>query len=230
MLSMLLASLAFATFALAAPDSTEGAATGPVDVGVLKNSDIRVVQKVLYTKEDRLELGLRLGVMPFDGYTVAPQVLGSATMHLSEKVGVELQVGGGYGLKNGVYTELESATYGVAVEAYRYLAGVEADLQWTPIYAKMNLGNGTILHHDVYFLLGVGATLEQSLFPAGNVTVAPTLPIGVGARVFIGPNTALRVELRDGLMAEYRAQSLTWGFKQNVAVSAGLSFFGKAKN
>lgn len=221
MLTLLLASLALAE---------TPPVPGPVDVGVLKNSDIRVVQKVLYTKEDRLELGVSVGVMPFDGYTIAPAVLGSGTLHLSEKVGVELQLGGGYGLKNGVYTQLESATYGVAVEAYRYLASAEAGLQYTPIYAKMNLGNGTILHHDVYGIVGVGATLEQSVFPSAELTVAPTLPIGIGTRIFVGPSTALKFELRNNVMAEYRAQSQTWALKQNVAISAGLSFFGTASN
>ncbi|MDP2311777.1 MAG: outer membrane beta-barrel domain-containing protein [Pseudomonadota bacterium] len=222
MLTLLLASLAFA--------ETPPPATGPVDVGVLRNSDIRVVQKVLYTKEDRMELGVSLGVMPFDGYTIAPQVLGTLALHPSEQLGLEVQVGGGYGLKNSVYTQLESATYGVAVEAYRYLASAEAAVQWTPIYAKMNLGNGTILHHDVYGLVGVGATLEQSVFPSAEIAIAPTLPIGIGTRIYVGPNTALKFELRDNVMAEYRAQSQTWGLKQNVSISAGLSFFGKAKN
>jgi len=221
MLTLLMASFALAQDAAPAPAT--------VDVGVLKNSDLRVVQKMLYTKEGKTELGLSLAVMPFDGYTVAPALLASGTKHLSEQVALELQVGGGYGLKNGVYTQLESATYGVAVEAYRYLASVEAGLQITPIYAKMNLGNGTILHHDVYGVLGLGATLEQSVFPDGAITVAPTLPIGVGARIFVNPKTAVKVELRDNLMVEYRAQSQTWGFKQNVAVSAGISFFGEAK-
>lgn len=215
MLTLLLASSAFAQ--------------EPVDIGVLKNSDLRVVQKALYTKEDRLELGAALGVMPFDGMTVAPQLALSGTMHLSEQVGVELQLGGGYGFKTGRYVELESPTYGVAVEAYRYLASLQADVQWSPIYAKMNLGNGTILHHDVYLLAGVGGTLEQSVFPSGEITVAPTVPLGIGARVFLNPDTALRVELRDNLMTEYRAQSQTWGFKQNAAVSVGLSFFGAKK-
>ncbi|MFN7146617.1 MAG: hypothetical protein ACK4YP_22780, partial [Myxococcota bacterium] len=75
----------------------------------------------------------------------------------------------------------------------------------------------------------VGGTLEQSVFPSGEITVAPTVPLGIGARVFLNPDTALRVELRDNLMTEYRAQSQTWGFKQNAAVSVGLSFFGAKK-
>jgi hypothetical protein len=56
-----------------------------------------------------------------------------------------------------------------------------------------------------------------------------TIPIGVGARVYLNPNTALRVELRDNLMVENRVQSGTWAFKQNAAFSVGLAFFGPAK-
>lgn len=201
----------------------------PVDIGVLKNSDLRVVQKVLYTKEKRTEFGVSVGVLPFDPFTVAPQLTASGAMHLSEQVGLELRIGGGYGLKTGNYVELEGAAYGVAYEAYRYLASLEADVQWSPIYAKMNLGNGTILHHDVYLLAGAGATLEQSVFPSGDISIAPTFPIGVGARVFVNPNMAVRVELRDSILAQYRVQSATWGLKQNGAVSVGLSFFGAKK-
>jgi outer membrane beta-barrel protein len=215
MLLSLVASLAFAE--------------EPVDIGVLKNSEMRVVQKVLYTKEDRTEFGVAVGVMPFDPFTIAPQLAASGALHLSENIGLEARIGGGYGLKTGNYVELESSTYGVAYEAYRYLASIEADLQWSPIYAKMNLGNGTILHHDVYLLAGAGATLEQSVFPSGEISIAPTFPVGVGARVFVNPNTAVRVELRDSIMAQYRVQSATWGLKQNAAVSVGLSFFGAKK-
>jgi outer membrane beta-barrel protein len=204
-------------------------AEDPVDLGVLKDSDLRVVQKMLYSKEGRLELGAHLGVMPFDVYTVAPQLAATATMHFSESMGAELQVGGGYGLKTARYVELEGPAYGVAVEAYRYLGSVEADLQWSPIYAKMNLGKGRILHHDVYALAGLGATLEQSVFPSADLSLAPTVPIGVGMRVFTGRSSAVRLELRDNLMIEHHVQSQTTAFKQNVAVSAGYVFFGNKK-
>jgi outer membrane beta-barrel protein len=212
-------------FALA----TLALAEDPVDLGVLKNSDLRVVQKMLYVKEKRLELGAHLGVLPFDGFTVAPQLAATGTMHFSEQVGAELQVAGGYGIPTGRYTTLSGDLYGVAYEAYRYLASVEADLQYTPIYAKMNLGNGVILHHDVYVLAGVGATLEQSVLPSADITVAPTIPVGIGTRIFLGPSTALRFELRDNMLIESRKQSQTTAFKQNAAVTVGLSFFGAKK-
>ena len=204
-------------------------AADPVDIGVIKNSDIKVVQKVLYSKDGKTELGAAVGGMPFDGFTFAPQLALSGVKHFSETIGAEVQVGGGYGFKTVRYKYLESPAYGVAIEAYRYLASVELDLQWTPIYAKMNLFGKTILHHEYYGLVGAGATLEQSVFPDGQLTVAPGVPVGVGARVWTGTNVAVRAEIRDTLMIERRAQSATTGFKQNVALTLGVGLFSKGK-
>lgn len=211
-------------FAAAHAQSTP---TTPVDLGVLKDSDIRVVQRVLYTKEKRLELGGHLGLLPFDRFTWAPQLAATGGYHLSETFAVEARIAGGYGFENGFYQELSGPENGVAVEAYRYLASATVDAQWSPIYAKMNLGRGNILHHDVYALVGAGATLEQSVFPSGDLTVAPTLPIGIGTRVFVGENAALRFELRDNLMIERRVQSQTTEFKQNIALTVGYARLGK---
>lgn len=194
-----------------------------VDLGVLKHSEIKVVQKVLYNKASRLEVGAALGVMPFDGYTIAPVVNLRGAYHLSETIGAEVALGGGYGLKTARYIELEGQSYGVAVEAYRYLGSVEADVQWTPIYAKLNLAGKGILHHDVYALLGVGATIEQSVLPSADITVSPGAPIGIGTRIYLSKAAMLRAELRDNVMYEYRAQSQTGGIKQNVGVTVGVS-------
>jgi outer membrane beta-barrel protein len=211
-----------ASLALAA-DPARDIAKDTLDIGVLKNSEVKVVQKMLYRKEGTTEFGAMLAVMPFDGYTIAPKLAVAGVRHLSDTVGVEVQLGGGYGLENAVYTELAGPTYGVAVEAYRYLAGVEADVQYTLAYAKMNLGGKKVVHHDVYLLAGLGATLEQSLLPPGDITVSPTLPVGVGTRLYLSKTSLLRLELRDSMLVEYRSQSDTWGFKQNVGIGVGIS-------
>lgn len=196
-------------------------AQDPVDIGVIKNEDIRVVQKVLYFKEDRTEFGAHVGIMPFDGATFSPQLALTAGRHFSETFAIEAQLGGGYGFKTGEYRE-EEQVLGIAREAYRYLGSLQVDAQWSPIYAKANLGGKKIVHFDVYGLAGLGATLEQSVFPSAEITVAPTLPIGLGARWWMSNKLALRTELRDNMMVEYRAQSQTWGFKQNAALTVGI--------
>ena len=199
-----------------------------VDIGVIKNSDMSVVQRRLYSKSGKLEVGVALGALPFDGFTFAPKAQLTGTLFLSEKFGIEAHVGGGYGMKTARYTYLESPAYGVAVEAYRYLADIQVDAHFSPIYAKMNFGK-KIVHNDWYGLLGVGATLEQSVLPAGSIAVAPGIGIGIGTQVWVGKNVAVRAELRDDVMIEARQQSGTAGVKQNVGLMIGLGFFTGGK-
>lgn len=199
-----------------------------VDIGVIKNSDMSVVQRRLYSKSGKLEVGVALGALPFDGFTFAPKAQLTGTLFLSEKFGIEAHVGGGYGMKTARYTYLESPAYGVAVEAYRYLADIQVDAHFSPIYAKMNFGK-KIVHNDWYGLLGVGATLEQSVLPAGSIAVAPGIGIGIGTQVWVGKNVAVRAELRDDVMIEARKQSGTAGVKQNVGLMIGLGFFTGGK-
>lgn len=199
-----------------------------VDIGVIKNSDMSVVQRRLYSKSGKFEVGVALGALPFDGFTFAPKAQLTGTLFLSEKFGIEAHVGGGYGMKTARYTYLESPAYGVAVEAYRYLADIQVDAHFSPIYAKMNFGK-KIVHNDWYGLLGVGATLEQSVLPAGSIAIAPGIGIGIGTQVWVGKNVAVRAELRDDVMIEARKQSGTSGVKQNVGLMIGLGFFTGGK-
>lgn len=214
--------LLIASLALAG-DVTKDVAKDTLDIGVLKNSEVKVVQKMLYRKSGALELGAALGVMPFDAYTITPQLSLSATKHFSDVLGAEVQLGGGYGLESATYADLAGPTYGVAVESYRYLASAEVDLQYTLAYAKMNLGGKKVVHYDAYVLGGVGAALEQSMLPSADITIAPTVPLGIGMRLFASKTSLVRVELRDNLMIYNRVQSGTWGFKQDAVVSIGLS-------
>ena len=57
--------LALLTFAY----SASADAQNTVDIGVIKNDDVKVVQQLLYPKEGRTEIGGHLATMPFDAYT-----------------------------------------------------------------------------------------------------------------------------------------------------------------
>jgi len=215
-------------------------ATDPVDLGVLKNSDIQVVQRRLYSQEDRLELGAHLSFLPFDLLTVTPQLMLTGAYHFTEGAAIEAHLGGGYGFKTAFFDAL--GVDGSLPEAYRYLANGDASFVWTPVYGKINLMGKHILHTDVYLSVGAGATLEQSLLPSDNkangdgkdpaaylMTVAPTIPLGIGTHLFLGPSTALRFELRDNLLIEHRIQTDTTWFRQSLGVSGGFVFYGKKK-
>lgn len=193
-----------------------------VDIGVIREEDITVVQKLLYPKGGRLEVGLHVGVMPFDTYLTTPNGQLSITQHLSERLAVSILGGGGYGFKTSVYRKLESPAFGVAPYAYRYLGSALGGLEWSPIYAKLNWNGGRILHFDVYLALRGGVSLESSVIPAGGTAIGPTVSPALGGRFFLGRGTALKVELRDDLLVERRSLTQSTEFKQNADVTLGL--------
>lgn len=220
------AGLLFGATALAQDDGPP--VEDPLKLGVLRNEEIRVVQDRLFPKDDRSEIGVAVGFIPFDAYTVAP--LGRLTygQHTSETFGWEVQVAGGYGLPNATYRELNGPTYGVQPEAYRFLASVTGGVEFSPIYAKMAWGTGRVLHHDIYFPVVAGVTIEQLVEvdlagEASPFAIGPTLGAGVGTRVFMGDGPHLRIELRDDVMLQNRASG-TRAIKQNVGVTVGLGW------
>jgi outer membrane beta-barrel protein len=205
-------------------------ATDTVTIGVLDNSDFHVVQKMLYPKGDRTEIGVALGLMPFDAFLTTPNLQLSFDKHIAETLSISVVAGGGYGFKSKTYRTMESAAYGVAPYAYRYLGSVLAGVTYSPIYAKMSLTGTKVMHYDVYGTARAGVSTEQSVIPAGGFAFAPTLSLGVGSRVFIKKNTAIRVEFRDDLLLEYRKLTETMHFKQNANVIVGLSLLSPTKS
>lgn len=203
-----------------------------VDIGVVQDSEISVVQRLLYPKAKRTELGFHLGWMPFDAYTTTP--MGAITFggHTSETFAWELGAGGGYGLKNATMKKLEGPAYAVSPDAYRYLASLWGGVQWSPIYAKMNWMGRKVVHHDVYGTATAGATMEQAILPDNSMAFAPTIGLGVGMRFFLSDRTTVRIQLKDDILAEYRSKTAdTQGLfiKQNAAITAGITLLGKRK-
>jgi len=217
--------------ALFAPMFATGLAVAQetVEIGVIRDEDITVVQRMLYPKVDRNEFGFHVGIMPFDPYLTTPNGQITFTRHLSNKLGFSAVAGGGYGLKTNVYKLLESPTFGVAPYAYRYLTAVLLGVEYAPIYAKMNLNGARVYHFDIYGTLRGGLTVEQSVLPDGDMAFGPTLSPGLGSRVFVGDNVALKVEFRDDILLERRAITQSSHIKQNANVSFGLTFLSKVE-
>lgn len=193
-----------------------------IDIGTIRNEDITVVQRLLYPKAGRAEIGLHAGVMPFDAYITTPNASLSYVQHLSEQVGFSIIAGVGYGFKTQTYRQLESPTIGVAPDAYGYLGSALAGLEWSPIYAKLNFGGARITHFDVYGALRGGATMERAVIDRNVFSIAPTVSPGIGARLFLGKAAALKVEIRDDLLFQYRPTTARFAFKQNGNVTVGL--------
>lgn len=200
-----------------------------VDIGVLRDSDVQVVQKLLYPKAGRTELGVHVGYMPFDFATKTPNAQISFQMHTTDTLSLGAWAGAGWGLKSATYKDLESPTYGVAYNAYRYLGSLLAGAEWAPVYGKWSLSYKKVVHHDLYLAARTGVTLESSLIPTGGTSrlaAGPTLGVGGGARVWLGDGAALKFELRDDIQLQRRALTESWHVKQNVNITIGYTMFG----
>lgn len=201
-----------------------------LDLGRISDDDITVVQKVLFPKEGRTELGVHLGVMPFDPFLVTPNLQLSFESHQSDRLALSVLVGGGYGLQNSVARQLGSPAYGVRPFAYRYLGSALAGVQYAPVYAKMNLNGANVVHFDIYGTLRGGLTLERSIIPDGSFALGPTVSPGVGMRFWWKANTALRFEVRDDVLLERRALTRSWHIKQNAGITLGITTLSKVKS
>ncbi len=211
--------------------SAPAAAQETLDLGTLKNEEITVVQRLLYPKADRTELHFMLGVngVAFEPWMVAPKIEVGFGKHISETLGWQLAVAGGYGLGTSAYREVSGVAYGIAPEAYRYLGELTAGVTWSPVYGKMNWKGQRILHNDVYVPIVAGLTVEQLAWGEKFLAFAPTVGVGVGMRIFQGDNGAIRIELRDDVLVEQRKQSGTTKIKQNVGLHVGFSRLGEKK-
>ncbi len=210
-------------------------AEDPVDIGALKNAEIQVVQKALYSMDDKHEFTMAGGLIPFDPYTLGTKVQLSYASHATNSKAWEVQVGAGFGFKKATYKTLDSPAYGKVPEAYRYLGSITGGILWSPIYAKMNYKGQRVFHHDVYIPAVAGVTVEQTVdrnlvaSALKRLSFAPTVGAGLGVRVFLHNGSALRVELRDDWMLQHRAGSDTWAIKQNVGLHIGYAAISDGK-
>ncbi|MBO84112.1 MAG: hypothetical protein CL927_02040 [Deltaproteobacteria bacterium] len=212
--------------------STAAAQANPIDIGVIKDSDRSVVQKLLYSKEGRVELGGHLGWMPFDTFTTTPIVALTGGYHFNEEWGAEVVFDYGFALENHSYRLLTSEAYGISPDAYGHILGVGAHALWSPIYAKFSWRGKKVIHHDVYALGGFASALEQALMPDAATAFSPGMSIGVGMRFYLNQDSTLRVQFKDDLLVQNRVKtedSQSQFLKQNVAVTVGYTRLLKGK-
>jgi outer membrane beta-barrel protein len=217
MIHACLALLATATALAAEPEPVD-----PVDLGVVRSEEVVVVQRLLYPKSDRTELGLGLGWAAWERYLTTPSVQLSVDVHRSESLAFSGVLGLGWGLPNGLHNELRR-DHDVQPYAFRYLGSLLFGASWSPIYAKASVSRRRVVHHDLFLAARAGATLERSVIPQGGMPVAPTISPAVGARVFLPNGMALRAELRDDIVFERRKLTGDWGVVQRFFVVVGVS-------
>ncbi len=111
------------------------------------------------------------------------------------------------------------------------LASLSGDVQWSPIYAKLSLAGAKVLHFDVYGLAGLDLSVKDSMvLPDFEIAVAPGGVLGIGGRFYLNKNAAVRVQLRDEIVAEIRTPTEAGvAVRHQVGVTAGFAMLSKEK-
>jgi len=112
---------------------------------------------------------------------------------------------------------------------------VNGDVQFSPIYGKLAVGEKQIIGFDLFGLFGTGAVytvddleaLQKTGAPVAQATEPqfhPTITFGGGARVILSDSFAFRIEGR-GLSYIEVIESTTLEMKNNFTLLASASFF-----
>lgn len=100
----------------------------------------------------------------------------------------------------------------------RYFGNVYGNVQFSPIYGKMALFGEWIIHHDLFFLGGLGLALDSAEW-----YVHPQVHMGVGERIYLFEWMALRAEVRGSAYPQGRL--LISNIQSQMTALVGVSFF-----
>lgn len=208
-------------------------------LGVLTYRELAAVQKPLYSPQGMLEVGLQSAILPADVYVFSTSLGAQGTLHLNERLGLELNAQYSWGFET--YASRTLREQGIRVDAWSPLTFVTLDAVYAPIYAKLNLMGQQILHFDVAVVGGAGLFVsERTLYNdvnaadgAARFSQPVSLNAGLLHRYYVrilGHACAVRLDARDHLTLMQTLDGAFW-LKHNLLLGLGFSTFlptGKA--
>ncbi len=160
------------------------------------------------------EIGISLGSLPGDAYTKSFFAQGSYTIHFTDSFGWQI-ARGGYALSvpSGLRTQLERDFGRLPNEFDSVQFFVGSDVTWAPLYGKLSLLDGALIHGELYLLGGASLMKFQYSF-------RPGIDVGGGLRIFLNRVLSLRLEIIDTVALPFAGAP---GFVNVFSASAGLS-------
>ncbi len=221
----------------------EGETEPDAEIEKTRKPVIQTFQPKEFLKLGRYELGATVGAVTNDPFLNRILLQATGTYHITEVLAVEAVGGFAPGANTECAAREDASCFDykqitrqittenqVTPEISRIFAYANANVQFSPIYGKVAVGNG-IVNFDIFGLFGTGAvfTVDDVLL-SGNedsTTVRqwhPMLTFGGGARVIFSETIAARIEGR-GLSYIETLDGTTLEMKNNFAVLAGISLF-----
>ena len=183
----------------------EGDATGGKRKGVQRRD---------FLKKHRFELSGLGGFYASDALSSTYSYGGAVAFYPSEDFGLEFlltRTPMQFRLEQ-PFTAFDQQTHFTPTVAWQGIAS----LLWSPIHAKFKFSDTTIIHGDLFAIVGAGRTGDPSV-------LGLTWEAGVGAKLYFNRFFSFRLDLRDFLLPQ---EVLGRGrITNNVTVLAGLSLW-----
>jgi len=209
----------------AAVAESDAAPALSADKPVLEET-VYVVQGKRFLTQGRFELTPQFALSVNDQFTSHTGVMISALYHLKENVAVEATAGaffwwdqgadaprlGGRDTDLTIELRQKESLAPERVKLYQFPYVVGGNLQWSPLYGKVNIQDFVLGQFNLYLSVGVGvAGLQlEKLTPSANpndrfvalngLPIALTTTFGGGLRFYFTDWLGVRVEVRDYVM------------------------------
>jgi len=196
---------------------------------------VKVIQKRLFQKDGRHELGIFGGTIPNDEFMMYYPVGARYNYFFSEDLGIELFGSYMIGSESELSDFLADKQDGFGIQIKTFLpqklewtAGLEG--LWSPVHGKVGLFTSKLFHFDFHLAVGVGAmatevrTRDIGILEAGEASrkkkydVAANL--GTGVRMYFTDWIALRIEYRHYFYAAEQG-----GVSKPAELTLGAAFF-----
>lgn len=172
------------------------------------------VQRRDFLKKHRFELSGLGGFYASDALSSTYSYGGALAFYPSEDFGLEFlltRTPMQFRLEQ-PFTAFDQQTHFTPTVAWQGIAS----LLWSPIHAKFKFSDTTIIHGDLFAVVGAGRTDDPSV-------LGLTWEAGVGAKLYFNRFFAFRLDLRDFLLPQ---EVLGRGrITNNVTILAGLSLW-----
>lgn len=163
------------------------------------------------------ELNLAVGLLPQDAFYKGLTAKGSYGFHFTDYFAAQGYFTYSYNLPTSLRTQLER-DFGVLPTAFdevQFFFG--GDLMWKPLYGKLSVMNKTVIHGEVWLLLG-GAGFKFTN------TFRPGINIGGGGRWFISQYVSLRLDVTDYIVLPVGGGSTTFTNVLSMTLALALNF------
>lgn len=166
------------------------------------------------------ELGLSVGVLPLDAFTKGLYAQVGYTVHFSDTFAWTVGRGAySYAVNTGLRDQLQR-DFGVLptnadFDAVQFFVG--SDIMWTPLYGKVSVLNRSVLHGELFLLLG------GTLFKFTQ-TFRPGVNLGGGVRLFASQWVSFRLDVTDNIVLPIGASAKSIMNVMTLTLTLAINF------